>query len=59
MKKRFVALFLFICSLAFGQEYSDVPKDHHLTFPDALYCAGFLPSNTARKIDPKRFASFE
>ena len=37
MKKLFVALFLSVCSLAFGQEYSDVSKDYHLTFPDALY----------------------
>ena len=37
MKKLFLALFLSVCSLAFGQEYSDVSKDYHLTFPDALY----------------------
>jgi len=37
MKKLFAALFLSVCSLAFGQEYSDVSKDYQLTFPDALY----------------------
>jgi predicted secreted hydrolase len=37
MKNLFVALFLSVCSLAFGQEYSDVSKDYQLTFPDALY----------------------
>ena len=37
MKKIFVALFLSVCSLALGQEYSDVSKDYQLTFPDALY----------------------
>ena len=29
--------FFSFCSLAFGQEYSDVSQDYQLTFPDALY----------------------
>ena len=37
MKKLFAALFLSVCSLAFGQDYSDVSKDYQLTFPGALY----------------------
>jgi predicted secreted hydrolase len=37
MKKLFAAVLLSFCSLAFGQEYSDVSRDHQLTFPDALY----------------------
>jgi putative ABC transport system permease protein len=59
-----VILIFIVNRISFGWEIPFTISFFYLSIVMALLflttvCAGFLPSNAARKIDPKRFASFE